>query len=116
MPEAAYRELMEAAEAEIGYFHIQINASPEVQGKRCNLMIGNPADNESGTFVRLILDDTGEEIYCSEIMQPGERKAYIVLERPPEPGEYAATAVFCMVNESEELIGEVEAGVRLTVK
>ncbi len=45
---------------EPSYFMIQVNASPTVSrgGKRCNLMIGNPTENEQYVKVKLILDDT----------------------------------------------------------
>ena len=104
---------------ETSYFTIQVNSSPEVPSgsKRCNLMIGNPAENEQYVKVKLILDDTGEELFCSEILKPGERNAFVELEEVPEAGENAATAVFMVYDpESMEQITEIEAGVLLTVE
>lgn len=104
---------------EPSYFMIQVNAGPTVSrsGKRCNLMIGNPTENEQYVKVKLILDDTGEELFCSDILKPGERNAYVELERVPEAGEHTATAVF-MVYDSEtmEQMTEIDAGVLLTVE
>ncbi len=104
---------------ETSYFTIQVNSSPEVPSgsKRCNLMIGNPAENEQYVKVKLILDDTGEELFCSEILKPGERNAYVELEEVPEAGEHSATAIFMVCNpESKEQITEIEAGVLLSVE
>ncbi|WP_312444465.1 hypothetical protein [Lacrimispora sp.] len=101
------------------YFTIQVNASPTVSrgGKRCNLMIGNPTENEQYVKVKLILDDTGEELFCSDILKPGERNAYVDLEQVPEVGEHTATAVFMVYDpESMEQITEIEASVLLTVE
>lgn len=104
---------------EPSYFVIQVNAGPTVSrgGKRCNLMIGNPAENEQYVKVKLILDDTGEKLFCSEILKPGERNAYVELERVPEAGEHNATAVFMVYDpDSMEQMTEIDAGVLLTVE
>jgi hypothetical protein len=67
--------------------------------------------------VKLILDDSGEELFCSEILKPGERNAYVELEEVPEAGEHSATAVFMVCDpESLEQITEIDAGVLLTVE
>lgn len=104
---------------EPSYFSIQVNAGPTVSsgGNRCNLMIGNPADNEQYVKVKLILDDTGEELFCSEILKPGERNAYVKLGQVPEAGEHSTTAVFMVYDPvSMEQITEIDAGVLLTVE
>jgi len=104
---------------EPSYFMIQVNAGPTVSrsGKRCNLMIGNPSENEQYVKVKLILDDTGEELFCSDILKPGERNAYVELEQVPEAGEHTATAVFMVYDpETMEQMTEIDAGVLLTVE
>jgi len=105
------------AEIESNYFRIQINARPEVQESRCNLMAGNPSENEADMQIVLILDDSGTEIFRSEILKPGERKAYVRLTQQLEPGEYAATALFQILGpDSDKIIAEIEAGVIITVQ
>ena len=111
-----------AGESEAGkeptYFTIQVNASPTVSesGKRCNLMVGNPSENEQNVIVRLVLDATGEELYCSELLKPGERSAYVDLDPVPGAGEHTATAVFMVYDpETSEQISEIDVGVLLTV-
>jgi len=104
---------------EPSYFTMQVNAGPTVSsdGKRCNLMIGNPAENEQYVKVKLILDDTGEELFCSDILKPGERNAYVELEQVPEAGEHTATAVFMVYDpETMEHVTEIDAGILLTVE
>ncbi|MGL5437032.1 MAG: hypothetical protein ACRDBO_16920 [Lachnospiraceae bacterium] len=114
MTDIDYRERL--AEMETGYFRIQINARPEVSRGKCNLMVGNPSDNDVAVQVLLFIDDSGAEIFRSEILKPGERKAYVELSQQLEPGEYAATAVFQMLEpDSNEVAGEIEAGVIITV-
>jgi hypothetical protein len=107
------------ATKEPSYFTIQVNASPTVSstGKRCNLMIGNPAENEQYVKVKLILDATGEELFFSELLKPGERNAYVDLSLVPEAGEHTTTAVFMVYDpESMEQLSEIDAGVLLTVQ
>lgn len=104
---------------ESSYFTVQVNAGPTVSraGSRCNLMIGNPAENEQYAKVKLILDDTGEELFCSEILKPGERNAYVDLGQVPETGVHRTTAVFMVYDpENMEKITEIDASVLLTVK
>lgn len=117
LPEIAYRE--NRAKTEPSYFTIQINASPvaDEQSKRCNLMIGNPQENKEYARVRLVLDETGEELFYSELLKPGMRSAYVTLDRVPETGEHSATAVFLLFEpDSMTQTSEIEAGVLLTVE
>lgn len=80
-------------------------------------MIGNPQENKEYTKVRLVLDETGEELFCSEFLKPGMRSAYVTLDRAPVPGEYPATAIFLLYEpDSMAQTSEIEAGVLLTVK
>ena len=117
LPELAYQERKKPPEP--SYFRIQINAKPfaDKQSGRCNLMVGNSTDNEESVLVKLFLNETGEEIYCSEVLKPGERSAYGVLSLIPELGEYEVTAVFYILQpESAEISGEIEAELLLTVE
>lgn len=117
LPEIAFQEQM--AQMEQSYFRIQINARPVVDAYtgKCNLMIGNPEENEHNVFVHLLADETGAEIFRSEVLKPGERSPYAVLDAVPEPGEYPVTAVFNILGEdSAEVIGEIEAGIIMTVE
>ena len=117
LPEITYQKREKPIEP--SYFRIQINAKPvaDKQSGRSNLMIGNSRDNKELVRVRLFLNDTGEEIYCSEILKPGERTAYGVLSLVPGPGEYEVTAVFYILQlESTEISSEIEAELLLTIE
>ena len=117
LPELAYQQRQKIPEPT--YFRIQINAKPSAdkQTGRCNLMVGNPTDNEESVLVRLFLNETGEEIYCSEVLNPGERTAYGVLSLIPDPGDYEVTAVFYILQpESMDISSEIETELLLTVE
>ena len=80
-------------------------------------MIGNPPENEEYARIRLILVETGEELFYSELLKPGTRSAYVTLERVPALGEYPATVVFILFEPgSMTQTSQLEAGVLLTVK
>lgn len=117
LPENTHRQ--NRTNSEPSYFTIQINASPvaDWQSKRCNLMIGNPQENKEYARVRLVLDETGEELFYSDLLKPGTRSAYVTLNQVPEPGEHSATAVFLLFEpDSMTPISEIEAGVWLTIE
>lgn len=99
-------------------FQMEINARPEVnaQSGRCNLMIGNPEENKWDIRVELVLDETGTKIYESEVLQPGNRQAYITLDSIPKAGEHSVTAIFYLLGEDgETVVSEIDAGLLVDV-
>lgn len=97
---------------------IQINGEPKADAVtgRCNLMAGNPENNKRDLRIRVTLDETSEIIYQSPVIKPGERIAYVTLDRTLAPGEYGAIAEFAVLDsETGEAVGAVDAGVLLTV-
>lgn len=101
-------------------FSLMVNAEvtvDETTGK-ANVMLGNPAENSRLCRIRLVLDETGEVLYTTPVLQPGQRIAYAELEttslKNSETNEYPATAFIDIINqETQETIGTVEAGVLL---
>ena len=119
----SYSQTLERADSlpAVQDFAFQANAVVTVDSAtgRANVLLGNPAENTRDCRVTLMLDETGEILYETGVLHPGERTAYAQL--PPEAfggaGEYAATAVFEILDEETgESIGAVEAGVLLTLE
>lgn len=104
----------------------ELTANARVQADlstgRANVLLGNPESNLRNCRVRLVLDETGQTVYESELLCPGERVAYATLELEPfgeleGDGPYAATAQFEILNETTgETIGTVEAAVSIEWK
>lgn len=97
---------------------IQINGEPQVDASsgRCGLLAGNPEGNNYDFRITIKLDGSGEIIYRSPVLKPGERVAYVTLNQIPEPGSHAATAEFAVLDpESGEAVGAVDAGILLIV-
>lgn len=81
---------------EEGMFHISINTNPVFSDGTAegNLEIENVPNNRYSMIVQITLNDTGETIYDSGLIDPNYHVQMDVLDRDLEPGEYPATAVF----------------------
>lgn len=114
------REIAQQQEAALNStVEIQINGAPRADAVtgRCNLMAGNPEGNAQDLRITVTLNEDGQIIYRSQVLKPGERAAYAVLDQIPEPGEYPATAEFSVLDpETGEAVGAVDAGLFLTVE
>lgn len=101
-----------------GMFNISIASTvvfegPEGEGE---IRIENIAANHYHMQVDLFLDETGEKIYASKLIQPGYSIETIQLNRRLEPGEYDATAVFSAITQQEkQLFGQAAAQIKLYV-
>ena len=98
---------------------IEINGEPEADAVsgRCNLLAGNPKSNKQNFRVTVTMDSDGKTIYQSPVLKPGDRIAYVTLDKILKPGEYPVTAEFAVLNpETGENVGAVDAGVRITVQ
>lgn len=110
-------QLQEKADTE--NFRFQILARPQFDSAdaKGEIMIANPVDNPYKMSVKITLDESDKEVYASEILSPGERIRYAELTSHLDKGEYPATAVFSVLDqETEEVVGAVEAGLVITVK
>lgn len=101
-------------------FSLMVNAEVTVDEAtgRANVMLGNPKENTRLCRITLVLDETGEILYTTPVLNPGERIAYAELEMSgfenSEKNEYPATAFIDIINqETGETIGTVQAGVLL---
>lgn len=105
------------AKVEEGMVNIGIQAEPvfEENGKKGRIGIENIAANHYSFQVDLKLDDTGETVYSSGVIDPGYYIEYVELNQSLQAGDYPATAVFTTysLDESEDKIAE--ARVKLTL-
>jgi len=103
---------------EEGMFNISIASSivfdsPTDKGEA---RIENIAANNYHMKVEIRLDDTGETVYESRLIQPGYSIEKIALSKRLEPGEYAATATFSAITKEEmQLFGQAGAQIRLYI-
>lgn len=102
-----------------GMFNISINPSPvfEDGSSEGNLCIENIKANHYYARVTLTLDDTGEEIFESKGLKPGQYIDNVKLDKHLKKGTYPATAQFIITDpETLEDIGKVNTEVILTIQ
>lgn len=102
-----------------GMVSIGVAESPifEYNGKKGRLGIENSADNRYSFMVDLVLDETGETLYQSNIIDPGYYIEYVELNKTLPEGNYPATVIFYTysLDETEDQIGEAHASITLNV-
>ena len=87
----------------------------KVEEGMVNIGIENIEANQYSFQVNLVLDETGETIYSSGLIDPGYYVEYVELNQELQAGDHLATAVFTTysLDESEDKIAE--ARVKLTL-
>ena len=118
-PEGRQREL--DAMVEEGMLAMSINATPfgRVSGAEqdINWMIENPSNQGKLIRVEIWRDDTGEKIYETGAIPPGNYVESAPLKEKLPAGEYSCTARFYAYREEDEAyIGQAGAQIKLTLQ
>lgn len=96
-----------------------INTSPVFLNgtSKGNLLIENPGNNAKLLKVRIVIDDTEEEVYASKYLKPGTYIENVKLDKVLEKGSYDATAYFLAYDEeTTEYIGQTGAQITIAVQ
>lgn len=119
--EERQRELDSVVEEGMLNMSMNITPSGKVSGnetdRAVNWLIENPSNQGKLIRVEITRDDTGEKIYETGAIRPGN----YVESAPPDvklpAGEYACTAVFFAYQEdTERLIGQAAVKIKLTLQ
>lgn len=82
-----------------------------------NILFENPQSNNKLTRVEVTLDDTGELIYKSGLLEPGSYVPEAKLLIDLDAGDYTCTAtIYAYKLDDESFIGKVAAGLVITVR
>ena len=102
---------------EEGMFRISIASDIiAVEDGKAQVRIENNLQNRYIMQVSIYLDETGEEIYSTDLIDPGYYIQETTFDKHLDPGEYAATAVFtALYPDTEEIVGTVGANVTIHV-
>jgi hypothetical protein len=103
---------------EEGMFHISINTDPVfADGKsEGSLEIENVPGNRYSMVVQITLDDTGELVYDSGLIDPNYHIQRDTLDVELEKGEYPATATFFAYDpDTEEQMGSAAGKITIIV-
>lgn len=101
-----------------GMLTFSINSTPVFENGTANgnLMIENSEINNNRFTVAIVRDDTGETIYQSGALDPGQYIDDVPLDADLPAGEYACTATFSTYRLSDNSpIGQAAAGLTITV-
>ncbi len=111
------KELQEMLDRSVIAF--SINTSPVFLNgtSEGNLLIENPGNNAKLIQVRIVINDTEEEIYASKYLKPGTYIENVKLDKILEKGTYQATAYFSAYEEeTAAYIGQTGAQITITVQ
>lgn len=100
-------------------FSFKVNSHPvfETGDAEGNLYIENPAVNAYDMRVVITLDDTGETVYETGLISPGQSIVRDVLNKKLEPGTYKVTAtIYAHDAGTGDEIGRTAAALELEVK
>lgn len=104
---------------EEGMFNISINSTVTMAkgSDDAELRIENIAANRHLMSVEITLDDTGEVLYTSGLIEPGYYIQSVPLTRALAKGSYAVTAVFTAYDaETEAAVGQAAAKITIKVE
>lgn len=98
-----------------GMFRISIASDiVAIENEKADVRIENNQQNRYLMKVKICLDETGEEIYCTDFIEPGYYIEQAQLKKQLAPGQYPATAMFyAYYPDTEELVGMVGAHVTI---
>lgn len=102
---------------EEGMFRISIASNIfAAEDGPAEVRIENNLQNRYIMQVTIYLDETGEEIYRTDLIDPGYYIQQTKFDKHLDPGEYAATAVFtALYPDTEAIVGTVGANVMIHV-
>jgi len=100
---------------EEGMFRISIASNIiAIEDGKAQLRIENNIQNRYIMQVSIYLDENGEEIYSTNLIDPGYYIQEAELDKHLDPGEYQATAIFtALYPDTEEIVGQ--AGAQVTI-
>ena len=81
-----------------------------------NAYVENVEDNETPVYFDLILDETGEVIYSSPVIEQGAKLDEIKLDKDLDKGEYVCTVEYHMVDEDQNTLTTANVGVTVVVE
>ena len=87
--------------------HLSINADPvfPTGSAKGSLNIENDRNNLYAQVVQIFRDDTGDLIYTSETLEPGEQVAEDALGLVLVAGDYPCTAYFNFIEDNGRIVG-----------
>ena len=122
MEEENYQQIMEdmSAQVEEGYFETYMTTDwvfPDGSSEASQAMLGNSPNNTKPIRCELLLNETGEVLFSTNVLPVGALVSPIKLDKNLEAGVYDATCMIYLMDEKEDGTFEdySSAGFRVTL-
>jgi hypothetical protein len=77
--------------------------------------VENDAENETAVYFDVIVDETGETIYSSPVLELGAKIEHFKLDKALEKGDYICTVIYHLVDEEQNELISVDVGTTIHV-
>lgn len=123
MTEGNYKQIMEQAENQVeeGYFETYMNTEwtfPDGASETIDAVLGNSPNNLKPIRCEVVLEDTGEVVFKTDVIPVGVELPPFKLDVDLEAGEYNAVCMVYLMNEESDgtYTDYSDAGFNVTIK
>lgn len=117
--EEALAEFLEGTSADIPqHYTVTQNSDwefPDGKSASTNAYVENDKDNETPVFFDIVVDETGETVYSSPVLELGAKLEGITLDKELSKGIYPCTMTYHLVDDQQNTLTTVNVGVTLNV-
>ncbi|WP_035772170.1 hypothetical protein [Butyrivibrio sp. VCD2006] len=88
---------------------------PDGSSPSTDATVANDKENETAVYFDVIVDETGETIYSSPVLELGAEITNFKLDKALEKGDYICTVVYHLVDENQDELSSVNIGTTIHV-
>jgi hypothetical protein len=88
---------------------------PDGKSQSTNAYVENVRDNETPVYFDVVVDETGETVYSSPVLELGAKLTSIKLDKELAKGEYQCTMTYHLVDDKQNTLTTVRVGLQLVV-
>ena len=89
---------------------------PDGASASTDAYVENDPENETAVYFDVVIDETGEQIYSSPVLELGAKLDEITLDKDLDPGDYDCTMKYHLVDEDQKELSSVDVGVNIHVE
>jgi hypothetical protein len=89
---------------------------PDGSSESANAYVENSTDNETPIYFDLQVDETGDIVYSSPVLELGAKIQNFALDKPLEKGTYECTVIYHLIDDDQNELTHVNIGVNVEVE
>jgi hypothetical protein len=89
---------------------------PDGTSESTNAYVENSTDNETPMYFELQVDETGDIVYSSPVLELGAKIQNFALDKPLEKGKYECTIIYHLIDDDQNELTHVNVGVNIEVE